>query len=133
MAHYDNCGGEIIFEKTQNSVHYAKWVCGSCDKWFAWIKNPEKEGQRTRTSQYDIRRVMQFHRYHKEPFCFFCSRILEQLGCNETLTIDHIEEINDGGQDVLPNLQILCSACHKLKNWNRLYHNKHINGIKNAT
>ena len=39
----------------------------------------------------------------------------------------HIEEIDKGGKDELGNLQIICSACHKLKNWARLYTNWHLN------
>lgn len=127
MAHCDNCGGEIIFEETPNSVHYGKHVCSNCGKWFCWIKNPENDGLRTKTSKYNFRDIMFrcYGEHAKEQFCFFCLRKKQQLGLNETLTIDHIEELSKGGKDELGNLQILCSARHKLKNWMRLYNNWH--------
>jgi 5-methylcytosine-specific restriction endonuclease McrA len=51
-----------------------------------------------------------------------------QLGEKETLTIDHIRELDKGGDDALYNMQVLCLACHKLKNWTRLYMNWHLKG-----
>lgn len=120
----DKCNGELIFVEIPNSVHYGKEICSNCGKWFRWIKHPEKINQRTKTSRYSINQILEAKGY-KEPFCFFCLRTKEQLGFNETLTIDHIVELDKGGTDNIWNLQILCIACHKLKNWIRLYFNWH--------
>jgi len=130
------CGGEEIkIVETPNSVHYAKAVCKVCGRFIKWIPKPEHENERRRTSKYDIRRVFRHYEFHKygidKPFCFFCLRTEDELGENETLTLDHIVPIsekrnplNKGGDD-LNNLQILCTACHKLKNWMVLYQNLH--------
>lgn len=117
------CGGEGIFEETLNSIHYGKLKCKDCGKWIKWIKNPEKQG-RTKTSKYDLKRIKEHYKFDKE-FCFFCLRERDQLGWDETLTRDHIQELDKGGKDELENIQILCTACHKLKNWMRLYNNWH--------
>ena len=122
----DKCDGKIIFEETPNLQHYGKLVCLNCDKWFKWVNKPNGGGKRTKTSKYSIQQILGFHKKEKE-FCFFCLRTKNQLGFNETITIDHIEELNKGGKDELENLQILCTACHKLKNWVYLYVNKHLN------
>ena len=54
--------------------------------------------------------------------------MIDQLGVNETMTRDHIFELVDGGKDELENLQILCSACHKLKLWVKTYITTHLQG-----
>ena len=73
--------------------------------------------------------MVAFHKMESE-FCFFCLRERKELGVSETMTLDHIKELDKGGVDQVENLQILCSACHKLKNWARLYLNWHLNGAK---
>lgn len=114
---------EII--DTPHLTHHAKEECIDCGQWLRWVKSPEKEGKRTFTSKYKIKDILTFHKKDKE-FCFFCLRTRKQLGEKETLTIDHIEELNDNGTDELENLQILCTSCHKMKNWMRLYVNWHL-------
>jgi hypothetical protein len=121
----DQCNDPQIFIETPNLTHYGKMVCTKCDKWFSWVKHPLRENMRTKTSKYSIEQILQ-HREMKEVFCWFCLREQERLGSCETMTRDHIQELDKGGKDELNNLQILCSACHKLKNWARLYMNWHL-------
>jgi 5-methylcytosine-specific restriction endonuclease McrA len=110
--------------ETPETIHYGKNVCPGCKAFVSWAKNPNNEGKRTRTSTVNLNSVRLFHK-QKEPRCFFCLRIKDELGAHETLTLDHIEELDKGGEDRVENLQILCTACHKLKNWARLYMNWH--------
>jgi len=121
----DKCDfGTIAFVKTVDSIHYGKLECDYCKKWFKWVSTPREDGIRKKTSKHSIQQVLKFHKKEKE-FCFFCLRAKEQLGFNETITIDHIEELSKGGRDEIENLQILCTSCHKLKNWVYLYMNNH--------
>ncbi len=121
------CKGHLLFTRTQGySVHYGRLDCPKCKKFIKWVKNPNKEERRRKTSKYEIKDIVEYHNF-EEAFCFFCLRTKEQLGEKETLTIDHIKELNEGGTNGIENLQILCSACHKLKNWCRLYVNWHLN------
>lgn len=132
-----NCGcNETKFIETQNLVHYGKEVCASCGRFIRWVPKPEYENVRRSTSKYDIRKVFRHHKFHEygldKPFCFFCLRTQDELGHNETLTLDHIVPLSEKrnplgvkGKDELENLQILCTACHKLKNWISLYFNEH--------
>jgi hypothetical protein len=57
-------------------------------------------------------------------------RKINELGVRETLTGDHIKELNsckEGEQlDHVKNGQILCTTCHKLKLWLTTYFNNHI-------
>lgn len=119
------CGLELEFIETPNLVHYGKLVCPK-HGFIKWTQNPKKIGTRTKTSNYEISEIMAYHKFLGEPFCFNCLRTKEQLGIKETLTIDHIRELDKDGEDIIENLQILCSACHKLKNWARLYLNWHL-------
>lgn len=119
------CGSNnLIFTETPNLTHFGRIDCSVCHKWNRWVTSPEKDGLRNKTSRFNLPQVLKF--YDKEEMCFFCLRRREQLGEGETITIDHIEELSNGGKDELNNLQILCSSCHKLKNWVNLYMNKHL-------
>lgn len=121
----DSCsGGKLIFKETPHGIHYGKIECALCGKWYKFVPKPNPEGIRKKVSKLDIQQVCSFYKI-KKPFCFFCLREQQQLNFNETLTRDHIQEIEKGGKDEVENLQILCSACHKLKNWMRLYNNWH--------
>lgn len=115
-----------------DTPHYAEIRCADCNKFMGWQPAPNPEGIRKESTKHDIERIMQFKKYNCEPFCFFCGRIKQQLGQNETLTIDHIVPIRDKGENDLVNLQILCSACHKLRHWAELYLNKHLGGNTNG-
>lgn len=123
------CSSEkVTFTLTPNSVHYGKNECSSCGRWIEWVRNPISERNKNplRKMKLSVERVCSFHNF-SVPHCFFCLRTKEKLGVNETLTVDHIEELNDDGKDEIENQQVLCSACHKLKNWSRLYMNWHFN------
>ncbi len=123
------CKGHLIFTETPHSVHYGRLDCPTCRKFIKWVRNPEKEDKRFSTSKHKLKKITEFLKL-QEPMCFFCLRTKEELGEKETLTVDHILELRDGGKDTIENLQILCSACHKLKNWLRLYLNKHLKNDK---
>jgi len=117
------CGSENLkFQLTPNTIHYGKWFCGHCNRFSHWAKNPDSQRNNSRVNKKTIKEICDFHKFSEE-FCFFCLRKREQLGEKETLTIDHIQEIDKGGENQVWNMQILCSACHKLKNWCRLYMN----------
>lgn len=121
------CNSEkLSFEKTPQGVHHGKMTCRHCGRFCYWVKNPEKPKSNRKNKQ-SVKEVCKFHSIENE-ICFFCLRERKQLGLSETLTVDHIQEISKGGLDILENLQVLCSACHKLKNWSRLYLNWHLNG-----
>ena len=122
------CNSELEFKLTPNNVHYGREDCLICKKFIRWIKNPNSPRNikvRKYTSKLDIKDILEFHN-KKNELCFFCLRDRNQLGQHETMTIDHIEELDKGGTDEIGNLQILCSACMKLKNWARLYMNWHL-------
>lgn len=107
------------------SIHYAKIVCNDCKHFCGWQPFPKTEGMHRKfTASKKINDVARYHKYNT-PFCFLCLRKKEQLGLYETLTIDHIHELRDGGSDSIENAQILCTACHQIKNWLRLYLNCH--------
>lgn len=99
--------------------------CLNCNTFMGWNPATTHEGIRTKSTKYELIDIMKNKHYEKEPFCFFCGRIKEQLGQNETLTIDHIDPIREKGLDDLTNLQILCDPCHKLRHWAEIYLNKH--------
>jgi len=120
------CGNPLKKRERPDTPHEAEAICITCGRHNHWIKKVTNEGVRTKTSKHSLRQVCDFYE-KKTPTCFFCLRTKEQLGLHETLTLDHIDEVSKGGTDRLNNLQVLCTACHKLKNWARLYMNWHFN------
>lgn len=121
----EECGSKLKIEKTPKLTHYAKLVCPK-HGFIEWKSKPGNQGKRKKSSKYSIKQVIEFH--NQEERCFFCRRKRSDLANNQTLTVDHIHEVNNGGKDELENLQILCTSCHKMKNHMRLYHNWHFNG-----
>lgn len=114
------CGSELLLKLTPQTIHYGRLDCPKCG-FYAWASNPESSKiDSLRTSKKTASQVCAFHKLPEE-MCFYCLRTRKELGFAETLTCDHIQELDKGGQDIIENQQVLCSACHKLKNWLRLY------------
>lgn len=122
------CNHSLKLTLTPNSIHYGRLDCEECLAFNGWARNPESPRFDSKRigNHADINKVSSFHRMN-EPICFLCLRNKNQLGVNETLTVDHIIELDKNGKDEVFNMQILCSACHKLKNWARLYMHWHLN------
>lgn len=110
----------------ESHIHYARLDCANCNSFIGWLRSPDKIKGYNRINKHSVKEVCEFHGYDDE-FCFICLRKKEELGKRETLTVDHIKELKNEGEggDVIQNKQVLCSACHKLKNWARLYMNWH--------
>ena len=122
------CGSENLkFTQEESGIHYGRWTCGHCKRFSHWAKNPDNpRSNSSRVNRKTINDICDFYGIKDIGICFFCLRNRNELGDKETLTIDHIQELNKGGEDQLFNMQVLCSACHKLKNWARLYMNWHL-------
>lgn len=78
--------------------------------------NLYKNKKRIKTSQYKLTDILAFYNMNQLQ-CFFCNRLEQELGKDETFEIEHIIQLAENGIDKLDNLQILCTACHKMKNW----------------
>ncbi|KKN50453.1 hypothetical protein LCGC14_0632840 [marine sediment metagenome] len=131
----ETCSSTLKLTLTSNSPHYGRLDCPRCGfRGFAKNPNsPRNTGTKLlRTgNRLTVEKIQKFHDY-KEPFCFFCLRLKNQLGIRETLTADHILELRNSNDeenyDRIGNGQILCSACHKLKLWVTTYMNEHVEG-----
>jgi 5-methylcytosine-specific restriction endonuclease McrA len=124
----NKCNSQLKLTLMENSIHYGRLDCPQCG-FKGYARNPLSPKNNTtaklRTGKKEIKDVCEFHNFKKE-LCFFCLRTRNELGNKETLTNDHIIELSEGGEDKLENMQVLCSACHKLKNWARLYLHWHL-------
>ena len=128
------CSCKIKLTLTPHTMHYGRLDCPKCG-FIGWAKNPNnprnKGTKLLRTgNRLTVEKIMQWHGFLGEPFCFLCLRKKNELGIKETLTADHILELKDTieGQDRdnVRNGQVLCTACHKKKLWLTTYLNEHI-------
>lgn len=126
ITHCPSCGSTNFSIKNTGSVHHLQQVCRRCGKQVKFLPNPEKpSSQRTESTKYKLEHVLAVTK-QEEKRCFFCRRKKKHLGKNETLELDHITPLSEGGEDRPENLQVLCTACHKLRHHFELYHFKHL-------
>jgi len=119
-----HCGSTRCVVNQRDGTHHAECVCANCDTHLKFMPKPSSHRSRDKrqdSSEYDIEDILNHHGFN-EARCFFCRRGRSQLSPNETLTRDHIRELeHEDGEDRLGNLQILCTKCHALKNHARRY------------
>ena len=100
------------FMNSKNLLAFLKWyeegepaheyVCGSISK---AIKDAEKLSRKT-SKKY--RWHVAFRQGYK---CAHCKELLHP----DSFDCDHVAELQDGGEDVMANLQCLCCCCHAKK------------------
>lgn len=100
------------FQETPELQHYGKELCGQCGVWLRWVSKPENVGVRTKTSRFKIKHFAQ-------ELCEICRRPRAMLGNNETLEIHH-KDVNPDN-DVMENLLLLCTCCHRQVHHNHTY------------
>ena len=118
--HCNHCGVvNAVFQETPESIHYAKWICPICGLFIEWIPKPKNKDKRTR-SKYSPQNL-------NIGFCEICGRI--HLGQSETLEIHHKIPIEEGGQDTRENVLVLCTPCHRMTHFLRIYLNHHLDNF----
>lgn len=100
--------------------HYAKIVCLECDRFHKWEGKPEGTPKR-RKNQAKL-----LERYSK-GFCELCLRQSNQIPLPQVLEAHHVIPVTDGGSDDRDNIQIVCTACHKLIHHQRTYLGHYLN------
>lgn len=96
--------------------HYAKRICGKCQKTNGWAPKPENEKVKRPAKHKSL-----VDKYGN-GFCELCLRMESELESWHTLEGHHILEFSEGGSEKAENVLIVCTACHKLIHWLRTYH-----------
>ena len=100
------------FMNSKNLLPFLKWVlegkpameyvCGSIAK---AITDAEKLSRK-------MSKKYRWHVAHRQEYkCAHCKKLLHP----DSFDIDHVEELQDGGEDIMKNLQALCCCCHAKK------------------
>jgi len=118
------CGSNKVKQEKGVGPHWRKEVCANCGYFIRWVPK-SKERKPKRVVRWAVEIVAKHYKMDK-PRCFFCGRTQEMLFKNERLTVDHIIPLEEGGEDKIHNLQILCTFCHSLKNIFWVYLYKHL-------
>lgn len=104
------CGQSLPFAPRPETQHYG---CIRCPvHGFLWISKPTESKRSRRRNNADLRRLIPSE---KNSYCWFCLRSeahLNGLRPSVVLQVHHIIEVQEGGTDELPNLQLLCAECH---------------------
>ena len=111
---------EVITEiLPPTGIHYAKATCPNCGRFIDWLKKPDNEDKRTKTSKYTLEDF-------NIDYCEWCGRKKEELGLREVFHLHHKKWLEDGGKDERENIMIVCTACHALALWIRTYLHRHL-------
>ena len=113
------CGGLLIFIETPDKKHYGKIKCAQCGAWVKWVKKPENEDKRTKTSKHD-------GLTESADRCGLCGRKRFELNNKETFELHHSIPLEEDGEDKMDNIVFLCTACHRQAHWIRTYFYKHL-------
>lgn len=111
------CGSqwEPVVNLCEKGPHYAEKRCGSCGKHLGWVPKPDRDKSRREAKHTDL--VRKYFR----GFCDLCLITEKYLPHGEVWEAHHVLEYQNGGGAERENVWILCTACHKLVNWRRIY------------
>jgi len=108
-----SCGNQtFIIEQHRKDLHGWGIRCTKCRKHF-WTGKFAKDGEVKRKNTSHKQR----HIGVGVNFCALCNLTEYELAMvGQHLTVDHIKEIQHGGEDRAENTVLLCNSCHYLKN-----------------
>ena len=115
-----NCEQDVKIElhlMGHDSPHYAKAACPICAQYIGWVGKPENNDKRTKSSRFTPANC-------NISYCEICGRT--QFGSKEILEAHHKIPIQEGGLDERDNILFVCTACHKMCHFLRLYLSKHL-------
>tara|TARA_Y100000992_G_C21199325_1_gene459601 strand:+ start:583 stop:1053 length:471 start_codon:yes stop_codon:yes gene_type:complete len=96
----------------QNAVKFLDWYAESMPAYEYVINNLAKAIKAEEKQRRAVSRKYRWHIAHRQEYkCNICKDLLHP----DSLDVDHVEEIQDGGADEIANLQALCSNCHAKK------------------
>ncbi len=103
------CGSANLVERKKvKGPHYAQVKCKDCKRHVQWVSKPDSEKTRRPQAHRDL-----VKRYSR-GYCEVCGTRKEDLPAGQAMEANHIIEFKNGGSDERENIQILCTACHKL-------------------
>jgi hypothetical protein len=105
---------------TPEKIHYGRVDCGTCGRLLRWLPKPDGEPSKYKRQAAHRNLVADYGR----GFCELCLRKVGELPPRQTLEAQHVIEYQDEGSNKRENIWILCTACHKLVHWMRIYHGK---------
>jgi uncharacterized CHY-type Zn-finger protein len=116
-----NCEHEITpdIEPRESGPHEAALRCPLCG-WFLGWKAKEKNQPKLDKRPNNCPTPTDL----EIDYCQICLRPRTWLGQHETLETHHIDD--DPAHNERSNYLVVCTACHKLVAWTRLYVNTHL-------
>lgn len=106
------CNGNLIeTPEPPGSIHYARYVCSICGKFNNWVPKPENiDRRRDKNSKW---RSM----WKEKGFvCGICGATEKDFPNSGQWCLDHIIQLDSGGEDRFENTMMLCTFCHTIKN-----------------
>ena len=96
----------------KNAVKFLDWYAESMPTYEYVINNLAKAIKAEEKQRRAVSRKYRWHIAYRQDYkCNICKDLLHP----DSLDIDHVEELQDGGADEISNLAALCSNCHAKK------------------
>jgi 5-methylcytosine-specific restriction endonuclease McrA len=114
-----SCGCTVFKEiiGPQPGGHHGKVVCSQCDRYIKWIPKPSDQKAPDPRAEVSKKIVQKY----SQGFCEICLKTETQIQLPWVLEAHHIIPVEKGGGDDADNIQICCTACHRLIHWQRNY------------
>jgi 5-methylcytosine-specific restriction endonuclease McrA len=119
MRHCGRCKADflMVYEVMQTGPHYAKLICPQC-RGVQWMPKPDTDPTKYTRPAAHTDLVEKYSR----GFCELCLREKGELRKRDTFMAHHVWPFKYDGSEGRENIWILCTACHRLVEWQRTYH-----------
>lgn len=119
---------EPTIEIRTTGKHYANMICPQCNRHLGFAPKPDSDASKyNRPAQH-----RELVRKHSRGYCELCRFTESQLPKNCSLEAHHVIPFEEGGEPTRDNTWILCTACHRLVEWQRTYRGQLLKSVADS-
>ena len=116
----------MVAEPATNAMHGYVYRCPECDFHMGFTGKSEDDPTKYKRPAEHRDLVSKF----SDGFCEMCYLKLHELPPRESLCAHHVDPYAKGGEPTRENIWILCTACHRMVEFQRRYRGMAIASIR---